>query len=420
MDLGRRIQELRRGQRLSQEKLAEQMEVSRQAISKWESGAAIPEVDKLIQLARFFGVTVDELLGVRPPEVSRQSFPMGEQAPGLAPEPPEEMETPRPPTQEERLHALEGMVAALGEDRRRNGLRKKWVDALLLAVTLAALVFAAGFSVYHTRMTRWQLQNLQVDLERLNVEVINLKYKDPLLYDPAPGEEAAAGLLADWDISFQDYDLEQKTISCRLFATPKSLREGMTGEFILARKDGPAVSLPAEVVAGAMFQAVADIPWEGETTVSLSLLDGETGERNLCLLGTLRSPGDNLRLHTTALYSGSTSFPEGKVSFQGTVQWECWYHSGEVGIPVKNYAVSARAAVYIDGAETEAFPFDLNGPEDQGNLLHLRLPLVGEYPLGPNQRLELVVETTDALGQEYREVLAAYAAGENGIIDLVG
>ena len=54
------------------------------------------------------------------------------------------------------------------------------MDALLLAVTLAALVFAAGFSVYHTRMTRWQLQNLQVDLERLNVEVINLKYKDPL------------------------------------------------------------------------------------------------------------------------------------------------------------------------------------------------------------------------------------------------
>ena len=47
MDLGRKIQELRRGQGLSQERLAEQMAVSRQAISKWESGGAIPEVDKV-------------------------------------------------------------------------------------------------------------------------------------------------------------------------------------------------------------------------------------------------------------------------------------------------------------------------------------------------------------------------------------
>lgn len=416
MDLGRKIQELRRGQGLSQERLAEQMAVSRQAISKWESGGAIPEVDKLIQLARLFGVTVDDLLGIAPrPEP--QGAPMEGEGP---PEPPEENgETQPPPSLEERLRALEGMVSALMAERQQGRQQKKWTMYLPLAVTIPALVLTVCFSAYHAGRIQWQLRNLQVDLSRLNNEVINLKYKDTPLRDPAPEEEAAAGLLADWDISFQDYDLEAQTISFRLSATPKSLREGMTGEFILARKDGPAVSLPAEAVAGAMFQAVADIPWEGETTVSLSLLDGETGERNLCLLGTLRSPGDNLRLHTTALYNGSTSFPEGKVSFQGTVQWECWYHGGEVGIPVKNYAVSAQAAVYIDGEKIETFPFDLNGSEDQGSLLDLRLPLVGEYPLGPNRRLELVMEATDALGQEYREVLAAYAADENGTIDWV-
>lgn len=416
MDLGRRIQELRRGQGLSQERLAEQMAVSRQAISKWESGAAIPEVDKLIQLARFFGVTVDDLLGIAPrPEP--QGAPMEGEGP---PEPPEENgETQPPPSLEERLRALEGMVSALMAERQQGRQQKKWTMYLPLAVTIPALVLTVCLSAYHAGRTQWQLRNLQVDLSRLNNEVINLKYKDTPLRDPAPEEEAAAGLLADWDISFQDYDLEAQTISFRLSATPKSLREGMTGEFILARKDGPAVSLPAEAVAGAMFQAAADIPWEGETTVSLSLLDEATGERTLCLLGTLRSPGDNLRLHTTALYNGSTSFPEGKVSFQGTVQWECWYHGGEVGIPVKNYAVSAQAAVYIDGEKIETFPFDLNGSEDQGSLLDLRLPLVGEYPLGPNRRLELVMEATDALGQEYREVLAAYAADENGTIDWV-
>ena len=52
MTLGQRIQELRKGLRLSQEELGERMGVSRQAISKWEGDQAIPELDKLIALSR--------------------------------------------------------------------------------------------------------------------------------------------------------------------------------------------------------------------------------------------------------------------------------------------------------------------------------------------------------------------------------
>lgn len=47
---------------LSQEELAEKMNVSRQAVSKWESAQSIPEIDKLLQLSRLFGVTTDYLL----------------------------------------------------------------------------------------------------------------------------------------------------------------------------------------------------------------------------------------------------------------------------------------------------------------------------------------------------------------------
>lgn len=47
---------------LSQEELAEKMNVSRQAVSKWESTQSIPEIDKLLQLSRLFGVTTDYLL----------------------------------------------------------------------------------------------------------------------------------------------------------------------------------------------------------------------------------------------------------------------------------------------------------------------------------------------------------------------
>ncbi|MBE6918505.1 MAG: helix-turn-helix transcriptional regulator [Ruminococcaceae bacterium] len=61
--LSNNIYTLRRQRGLSQEQLAEALDVSRQAISKWENGAAVPELDKLQAIAAFFGVTLDELTG---------------------------------------------------------------------------------------------------------------------------------------------------------------------------------------------------------------------------------------------------------------------------------------------------------------------------------------------------------------------
>ena len=56
MTMGQRIAQKRKEQGLSQEGLGEQLGVSRQAIYKWESGAAVPEIDKLIALSRLSSV----------------------------------------------------------------------------------------------------------------------------------------------------------------------------------------------------------------------------------------------------------------------------------------------------------------------------------------------------------------------------
>lgn len=60
--LSEKLYKLRKNSGLSQEQLAEQLNVSRQAISKWESGTAVPESEKLITISNFFGVSVDYLL----------------------------------------------------------------------------------------------------------------------------------------------------------------------------------------------------------------------------------------------------------------------------------------------------------------------------------------------------------------------
>ena len=46
----------------SQEELADKMNVSRQAVSKWESAQTIPDIDKIMKLGELFGVTIDYLL----------------------------------------------------------------------------------------------------------------------------------------------------------------------------------------------------------------------------------------------------------------------------------------------------------------------------------------------------------------------
>ncbi len=62
MKLSEKLYSLRKMRGLSQEQLAEQLNVSRQAISKWESGASVPESEKLIVISTYFNVSVDYLI----------------------------------------------------------------------------------------------------------------------------------------------------------------------------------------------------------------------------------------------------------------------------------------------------------------------------------------------------------------------
>ena len=62
MELHEKLQELRKQKGLTQEELAESLYVSRTAVSKWESGRGYPNIDSLKAIAKFYYVTIDELL----------------------------------------------------------------------------------------------------------------------------------------------------------------------------------------------------------------------------------------------------------------------------------------------------------------------------------------------------------------------
>lgn len=62
MKLPDKIIKLRKATGISQEELAEQLNVSRQAISRWENGSALPDAQNILQISKLFGVTADYLL----------------------------------------------------------------------------------------------------------------------------------------------------------------------------------------------------------------------------------------------------------------------------------------------------------------------------------------------------------------------
>ena len=123
MTLGEKIQYYRKQSKLSQEELAARVGVSRQAVSKWELGEATPEVDKLVALAKAFGVTTDELLSSEEPEA---------ETPPLPPPPPE------PPYYSRRgLWGLEGLI-------RRYG----WLAGVYIALSGAGITLVGGLARY--------------------------------------------------------------------------------------------------------------------------------------------------------------------------------------------------------------------------------------------------------------------------------
>ena len=81
MSFGEKLQALRKARGWSQEELAGRIHVSRQTLSKWESGGAVPDTENVIALSRLFGVSTDYLLLTEGGAASGPAAPAGKKWP---------------------------------------------------------------------------------------------------------------------------------------------------------------------------------------------------------------------------------------------------------------------------------------------------------------------------------------------------
>ncbi len=77
MTFGERLKELRKERGLSQMELCEAIAVSRQTLSKWENDVVLPDVENLVMLAKYYGVSTDFLLGLSQCPVQEQIGDLG-------------------------------------------------------------------------------------------------------------------------------------------------------------------------------------------------------------------------------------------------------------------------------------------------------------------------------------------------------
>lgn len=238
--LGRRIQEGRRTAGLSQEALGEWLGVSRQAVSKWEADAAVPELENLIAMSRVFGVPVGVLLGVE-----------------------------EPGSLSERDMAAVEAVAARYEAARRMATGRQKLAALLGTGLLCVLLLAGAVSLWK------RLGTMERRLDQLQSQVNSLPgrvYVQP----PTAGGGESDSLLADHGSIITGFDPTAETVTLRVTAQPRERTTGTTAQFTARLSDGRQLTVDG-VLEGDLYTAEDwAVPMDREIQLSVSFTDGET------------------------------------------------------------------------------------------------------------------------------------------------
>ncbi|EFB77476.1 helix-turn-helix domain-containing protein [Subdoligranulum variabile] len=252
MTLGENIQAARKKKGLSQEALAEQVGVSRQALGKWEKDTALPSLDNLQALAAALDVSVDGLLGTA--------------RPGGTPEPSLTLDT---------LRAL--LEARDAEKRRRTRL---WGGA---ALAVAALLLCGIFGV------AWQYDR-QVQALKENYAQAQQQFSATQSELSAQIEELQAAIrqgeatVLDW--SWQPngkvvHDLDWSWVPVSVSVTPRTATEGMTGQLVVVhqggRYDGTTELMAMSLGADGVYRVERGLIFTVGETVDLSVQWQSTG-----------------------------------------------------------------------------------------------------------------------------------------------
>lgn len=382
MTVGQRIAQKRRELGLSQEGLGERLGVSRQAIYKWESDAALPEIEKLVNLSREFSVSIDWLLGEEDnlperPELTAEQLRMVEEIVGRyldarpQPEPAPEGEAP--------------------EAEPAPPKKRRWKPVVLAGA--AAVVLIVVFSNLFSRLDglNQENQNLQMAVADIRSDVNNQIYGITRQVEEVLQSQNRLTAEQSAQITSADYRANRVTVSAR--ALPRTYVEGMTAEFLLA-SGGETVTVPGELGEDHAFTASLAGPLSDDISVTVVFLTGERRETQLIEQFTDRYRGSfpGVNMEHSALWGSS-----------GEVREYSWVGVG--GNPESGAEIAGlRVGLFRDWKllawyePVEGVPPNFHG-FDEANTRFFRLN--GEWAMEPDHVYCIAAVAKDNFGREW-------------------
>ena len=366
MTIHERIFTLRRAAGLSQETLAERVGVSRQAIGKWENGAALPGLDNLQALAAALGVSCDELLtgeagrsGAQAAGNAQGAAASGDAAGGNAGAADFGASMPigAGAASEPTAAGLRALLDAYQTAQRQAARRQRMLLASFAAVLLALVslgIFAdARLNALAGRVDEVSGRMGSID-QRIDdrIDAIRAEIEQSL--------SESERIVADFDWQYRT--LSEDSMELTLTATPKSRRENTAAVFSVVPPDGAAITAEAAPRADGVFTARLEIPLIGEyesfSVMAAFTTDGETQSQ--------------LLFREVNFYSGRRTTAELTLTdFRATVLWPdtdnaCLSLGGECGLEIRRaesgdapVPVSAEVALLADGEQMAAQTVEL-------------------------------------------------------------
>lgn len=390
MTIGQRIAQKRKELGLSQEGLGDRLGVSRQSIYKWESGTALPEIDKLVALSKLFGVSVGWLLGV-------------EDAPSAPPENSELTEAQLQMVEEIVSRYLTAQPKPMSQKRRLLFKTAMAAAAVCLVLVLWCL-FERLDRVDGQYVSLQSSVNNVTDSVNRQIDGISDRVEEILM--------SQNGLTADHSTEIVATDYAQNTVTFSFRAISKTFSENMTAWLEVQNEEGSVRFGPyapqGQTFAGEVTAALTD-------DIRLYIVFETGGSREMQLLDTYSGlysdsiPQVNLQTNFMwgALPEDSTLVLE-EASVGRYLYTPRSYHSAPAQIRAGLFKNQKLAA----WAEPCAVPSSFRGfsPHDYN---FFRLPDLA-VPLTAGDELCLAAVVTDQYGRVFVETGDTYALDEAG------
>ena len=389
MQIAERIQQLRKAAGYSQEKLAELLHVSRQAVSKWESGATMPTLDNLVELSKLFNVGVNELLAAG---------------------------TENGEIRDAAAVSTEGFCALIaGMQAQLKRLKREHVLSIVGMASIVLLAMLGGILLFNR-----QSDAVGQQIAALSGRIDSIQFtaaQGAKSIDTTTPWQAQDSLVADYSYSVAEYDPFTGQVTLHITATPRNYTEGMTAVFSAAA-GMDIVEADGVLTAGRAFQCSITLPVNSEMRLSAGFQkDGETQTQ---LLETVYGLKERYQMTVWLTHNGSVTVNGGQWSISGEIMTHVtptydgqmnaqgyekptnWPVRGTMqllvnGVPVQEQTVDLSACFTPEGTvdsgvysecmfyNTFADPFTV----PKGSDVEIRVSLTDNYGAVQTQTLEL-------------------------------